>query len=708
MFKFEKISDFDFNKINESSLHHLNFSLDDFDDEDVDITQMSQTSSKVKQTIDFDTFLYQHIFNPIEMLDKVNNSNDIKYAWKEYPQDGNTHYLAYIEITQNNKKEYKKYYIYIDLNNNTKELHIGNCNSYGHSGSSRYMSISYPLIKICETYANGPVYIGDIYLDLGFGINETAESLLNKIKTPLEFIGISQEISIYRCIWNNKNYYYPFNGLNKKGFTEIDNAVKIPHNFVEHLKGFSGNLSYSITNLYYNAFDNWYDFLKMVVLICDSEGVVKTDFNYQFTPENYEEKLQEFKELVESEIGNIEEEKIQAASYEEKCKQKIQEMFSETVITNYDEINRKLPNYVLANKKLSNYLTTRILNKERTSTDPYRKFDLPVIDLILKDNGINVDKLVEEYEADFLDNLYKFINLLDEHFDRIHCSPIAKYYLFRDIFIRGNIKAQYACTEKINNTPTGGFDDETFDGLTKEEIQLMKKLMTGLKVLQIDNQGRCQADVSKLNNKSEESIHLANAVIDCFGEYSNGQIGDIHASKNSTEAEDIHAYNKFALLQRFVYLLSILIVEDHNKTVEEKGTGKTWEYPQQFAVYLYNYNYTRGGYGYPGKYDPLSLGDNWLRIDTYTQLYKFVKMIAYVIENAYNITVPNLGCCDDTVKNQILRAYGELEYKEDLTVNSEFSYDNKPNMNTFNVSSLNTMFETIFKNISDKIDKNKL
>jgi len=66
---------------------------------------MSQTNSKVKQSIDFDTFLGQHVFNPIGMLDKVNNSNDIKYAWKEYLQDGNTHYLTYIEIVQNNKKE---------------------------------------------------------------------------------------------------------------------------------------------------------------------------------------------------------------------------------------------------------------------------------------------------------------------------------------------------------------------------------------------------------------------------------------------------------------------------------------------------------------------------------------------------------------------------------------------------------------------------
>lgn len=29
-------------------------------------------------------------------------------------------------------------------------------------------------------------------------------------------------------------------------------------------------------------------------------------------------------------------------------------------------------------------------------------------------------------------------------------------------------------------------------------------------------------------------------------------------------------------------------------------------------------------------------------------------------------------------------------------------------MNTLNVSSLNTMFETIFKNLNTKIDKNKL
>ena len=125
--------------------------------------------------------------------------------------------------------------------------------------------------------------------------------------------------------------------------------------------------------------------------------------------------------------------------------------------------------------------------KERKSNDPYRKFDLPVIDLILKDNGIDVDKLVEKYEVEFLDDLYKFINLLDEHFDRIHCSPIAKYHLFQDIFIYGNINAKYACTARINNTPTGGFADEVFDGLTQEELQLMKKLMIGLKVLQIDD-----------------------------------------------------------------------------------------------------------------------------------------------------------------------------------------------------------------------------
>jgi hypothetical protein len=38
-----------------------------------------------------------------------------------------------------------------------------------------------------------------------------------------------------------------------------------------------------------------------------------------------------------------------------------------------------------------------------------------------------------------------------------------------------------------------------------------------------------------------------------------------------------------------------------------------------------------------------------------------------------------------------------------LTVSSEFSYDNKPNMDLLNTTSLEKMLATIFKNIDKKI-----
>lgn len=695
MFKFEKISDFDFNRIYENtSVHTLGLSLDDFDeDDDIPIVH-HKSKQKASDYFEFDIFLHTKIFPCLEQQFDFDNKNSktepCRYTWKRVNKDDGSHYIAYIYSHQLGKSTNYDYHFYIDLNGDTFELLIGNCSSFT---VFKYFNISYPLIKICEKYGDGPVYIGDIFVDMAYSYNESPDEIINKLEIPDKFKNVKNAISLYRCMWNGKAYYYPMSGPNKNSFTDIDQQVKIPHNFIEHLTGFKNTFKEASVELYYNAFESFDDFKKLVVLFCEQEAKVITEFNYHFTKENYEDLLVEFKELVEEKKGIETEQKKQNAEIENKCKEKIQNMFSKDVVEHFESINQKAP-------KL---LSTRIMFKERKSKDPYRKFDLPVIDLILKDNGIDVDKLVEKYETEFLDDLYKFINLLDEHFDRIHCNPIVKYYLFQDIFIYGKIGAKYACTTKINNTPAGGFADEVFDGLTQEEVQLMRKLMAGLKVLQTDDQDNCQADVSRLNNKSKDSVHLANTIISCFGKYRDRQIGDIKASKNSKESEDIHAYNKFALLQRFVYLLNILVVDDYNAEVEKTGNGIPQTYPNCNGVYKYDYAYIEGGYGYPGSYIPLRVDEHAFKINTYTQLYKFIKMIAYIIENGYNITVPNLGCCNDKVKNQILRTYGELEYNEELTINSEFNYDNKPNIDLLNTDSLEKMFATIFKNIDKNI-----
>lgn len=653
-----------------------------------------KTKQKYSDYFEFDVFLHGKIFSCLEqefdLANKNSKTEPQRYTWKRVNKDDGTHYIAYIYSLQTGKSKSYEFQFYIDLNADTYELLIGNCSSFA---VFKYFNISYPLIKICEEFNDGPVYIADIYVDMAYSYKESPEEIINKIEIPDKFKNVNGGISLYRCLWNGKAYYYPMSAPNKNSFTDIEPQVKIPHNFIEHLTGFKNTFNGAEVYLYYNAFETFEDFKKLVILFCKQEAKVITEFDFQFTKENYENLLVEFKELINEKKGIEIEQKKQNADIENKCKEKIQNMFSKDIIEHFESINQKAP-------KL---LSTRTMFKERKSNDPYRKFDLPVIDLILKDNGIDVDKLVEKYETEYLDNLYKFINLLDEHFDRIHCNPIVKYYLFQDIFIYGNINAKYACTTKINNTPTGGFADEVFDGLTQEELQLMKKLMIGLKVLQTDDQGRCRADVSRLNNKSEDSIHLANVVISCFSSYSNHQIGDIQAFKNSTESEDVHAYNKFALLQRFVYLLNILVVDDCNKEIEKTGNGKQLTYPRPEGAYAYYYNYIEGGYGYSGSYVPLHVDECPLKINTYMQLYKFIKMIAYIIENGYNITIPNLGCCDDSVKNQILRTYGELEYNEDQIISNEFNYDNKPNVDLLNTTSLEKMFATIFKNIDKKL-----
>ena len=693
MFKFEKISDFDFNRIYEStSVHTFGLSLDDFDEDDDMPIVHQKSKQKHSDYFEFDIFLHGKIFPCLEQEFDIANKNSKtepqRYTWKHVNKDDGVHYIAYIYSLQTGKTKNYEFQFYIDLNVDTYELLIGNCSSFT---VFKYFNISYPLIKICEEFNDGPVYIADIYVDMAYSYKESPEEIINKIEIPDKFKNVKSEISLYHCLWNGKAYYYLMSAPNKNSFTDIEPQVKIPHNFIEHLTGFKNTFNDAEVYLYYNAFETFEDFRKLVMLFCEQGAKVITEFDFQFTNKNYETLLVEFKELINEKKGLEIEQKKQNNEIENKYKEKIQNMFSKDVIEHFESINQKAP-------KL---LSTRTMFKERKSNDPYRKFDLPVIDLILKDNGIDVDKLVEKYEAEFLDNLYKFINLLDEHFDRIHCNPSAKYYLFQDIFISGRVGAKYPCTKKINNTSFGGFDDEVFDGLTKEEIQLMKKLMIGLKVLQTDDQDRCQADISKLNNKSEESIHLANAVIRCFSRYSNHQIGGLQTSKNSTESEVVHAYNKFALLQRFVYLLNILVVDDCNKEIEKTGDDTQLSYPRPDGAYAYHYNYI--GYGYSRSYVPLHVSEHLLKINTYTQLYKFIKMIAYVIENGYNITVPNLGCRDDEVKNQILRTYGELEYNEDQIISNEFNYNNKPNIDLLNTTSIEKMLATIFKNIDKKL-----
>ena len=663
MFNFNK-QKFDFNYTINENKHTLSLSLDDFDDfdDEIDVQQEIQSKSeRVENFTNFKLFLAAKIFSPLEL-------DNPHYAWKEVSYNNEKHYIAYIDEifvrkSQNENKEYH-YQIYVDLNDTTHELRIGNCTSFK---KSRFMGINYPLIKICEKYQDGPVYIGDIYVDLSFGTRETCEKILNKINLPLIFPNITNNVSIYRCVWKDKKYYLPDQQPGDK-FIDIDNKLVFSHDFVNHLAGFSNNLDGVNVNLFYKLFKSFDDFAKVTKLLCEKGATVCTEFGTQFTENVYERFIEQFKIKVDEELGIESEEKRKFEELEIKSKQYLLDVLSPNVIDHFDSIISKSPNL----------LSIKTMFKERKSKDPFRKFDLPVIELILKDNGIDIDNIVNSYETKWTHYFYKFANLFIEHCKRIQCCNRANYVL--DNIERGNVNFKYIVDSDTNGQ---GVEYRQFDGLSDEELKSLKEIIFGLKPNISWDAYSVEVNESLLKYKDKEDIEICRKLLSRLGRYSESFVDD---------NVDNHVYNKFLLLQRFVYLLYVLNDEKEGKNL--KAT----------ALYSMKFHYIE--YGYYSGYIPFNLSDISMTLNCYQQLYKFIKQIAYIIENGFNIKFPNLGAFgyDSSFNHGIFKAYG-IEEKDNMIelINNEFDTNNKPNMRTLNTTSINKMMSTIFTNIDKKI-----
>ena len=661
MFNFNK-QKFDFNYTINENKHTLSLSLDDFDDE-IDVQQEIQSKSeRVENFTNFKLFLAAKIFSPLEL-------DNPHYAWKEVSYNNEKHYIAYIDEifvrkSQNENKEYH-YQIYVDLNDTTHELRIGNCTSFK---KSRFMGINYPLIKICEKYQDGPVYIGDIYVDLSFGTRETCEKILNKINLPLIFPNITNNISIYRCVWKDKKYYLPDQQPGDK-FIDIDNKLVFSHDFVNHLAGFSNNLDGVNVNLFYKLFKSFDDFAKVTKLLCEKGATVCTEFGTQFNENVYERFIEQFKIKVDEELGIESEEKRKFEELEIKSKQYLLDVLSPNVIDHFDSIISKSPNL----------LSIKTMFKERKSKDPFRKFDLPVIELILKDNGIDIDNIVNSYETKWTHYFYKFANLFIEHCKRIQCCNRANYVL--DNIERGNVNFKYIVDSDTNGQSV---EYRQFDGLSDEELKSLKEIIFGLKPNISWDAYSVEVNESLLKYKDKEDIEICRKLLSRLGRYSESFVDDDNV--------DNHVYNKFLLLQRFVYLLYVLNDEKEGKNL--KAT----------ALYSMKFHYIE--YGYYGGYIPFNLSDISMTLNCYQQLYKFIKQIAYIIENGFNIKFPNLGAFgyDSSFNHGIFKVYG-IEEKDNMIelINNEFDTNNNPNMRTLNTTSINKMMSTIFTNIDKKI-----
>ena len=683
MFNFNNT--FDFNSVLENKRSNTYaLSLDDFEDDFNDIPEEQPSKQRIDDDIidvetDFRMFLKANVFKPINVnIDPMSGNlpmGNNRCAWKSYIKNGEKHYLAYINIIQERNSKRYEHDIYVDLNDKTKELHIGNCTTYN---ATKFLNISYPLIKICEHYKDGPVYIGCIHIDKPYAVKGTANNILNSIETPLSYLSVSSDVSFWRTVWNGKGYYLPDIRPGMK-LAEIESDLKLSLDFINHFNGFDSSLHNSKCPVFYNMFNSFEDFYKITKLLCDAGSMVFAEFGIELRKSNYNENIILFENTINEKLGIEFERKRNLAEAEDAAQKVLVELLPQNVIDHFESINSKVPTL----------LSIRTMAKERKFKDPYRKLDLPIIKLILKDNGIDIDKIVNDYEQQWLANFYNFTNTFYKHLQKLNVASTPNQYnrypeyelIVNNLFIYDRLTLKF---EDANG------EKRDFDGLTDEEVSIIKAMAFGLKPeLKWEGQDLI-IDKQRLDNPDDEAcIALCRLLLSALGRYSAGVMSDSIEENN-------HVYNEFIMIQRFVYLLYKLYSEDFNKDADEDND----KLPAPDPTSLFNMRYSYVSFGYHGDYYPFNFGDIGMKLNTYNQLYKFIKYIAYIIENGYDIHYPNVGGAYGL--ERFLNLYDVNENLNEL-VEKEFSLSNVPNIKLLNMNSINKMFSTIFTNIDKKI-----
>ena len=683
MFNFNNA--FDFNSVLESKRNIDALSLDDFEDEFNSIPEEPSSKQRVDMDlvdvdVEFRMFLKANIFKPLEVDVDSLSANAVsgnRFAWKTYVENGEKHYLAYINLIQERNSKRYDHDIYVDLNGTTRELHIGNCTTYK---ATKFLNISYPLIKICEQYKDGPVYIGCIHIDKPYAAKGTTTAILDSIKTPMEYIGITENMTFWRTVWNNKGYYLPDVRPGMK-LMDIEKNLKLSSNFVEHFKGFDSKLRIGTKiSLFYNMFNSFEDFAKITKILCDANALVFIEFGIELTKSTYNENIQLFQNKLSEQLGIEFKRKQNLAEVEEIAQKVLVELLPQNVIDHFESINSKAPNL----------LSIRTMSKERKSKDPYRKLDLPVIKLILKDNGIDIDEIVNDYEQQWLANFYNFTNMFYKHLQKLNVASTPNQYDRYSEYelIVDNLFTYNRLTLKFEDA---NGEKQDFDGLTDREISIIKAMAFGLKPELKWEDRQLVIDKQRLDNPDDEAcIALCRLLLSALGRYSSSVMSDSINENN-------HVYNEFIMIQRFIYLLYKLYSEDFNKNVDEDND----KLPAPDPTTLFNMRYSYVSFGHYGDYYPFNFGDIGMKLNTYNQLYKFIKYIAYIIENGYDIHCPNIGGACGSMEG-FLTLYDVNENLNDL-VEKEFSLSNVPNLNLLNMNSINKMLSTIFTNIDKKI-----
>ena len=641
---------FDFNYIKESVKSiHMGFNFDDLDNTDDKLPTLKKNiRSKTEYNIYNFQALIRHLLYNLDLsddtIDNMFNTGDIACNTHTNQNDQVRHFMCCFIYHNNSTKDDLQ--MVVDYCENTKSLILAVLSEYRVS-TTKWFNVSYPLIKMisgCNT-DQYKIYIGQIYRENSWRYSNSPDKVINQQYANgldiSDFMSVSESCSFFRGKWDNKTYYLPDTPARyKKVKKNWPKDLIIPHSFFNCFGGFLSKHTpisddhviedSEYTLLYKEMFESDEDFKTMVKILCEANyPVYDQTANIKYTSKNYLQLLG----LSDSQEGS-------ESSEDKEYREKLEKLLGEPVVNAFKDVLLYDP-----------MLKVNSLYKERVSEkNIYKKFNDAIVEKILLDNGIDLNKLLVEST-----------NRAKEIFKKIFDINIklCKYGDFADYLQYGHSKYTYE----------------------KEYDQLIYDLRNEIGELS-------KSDEAELYNYcTSKGYNINNLDITFICGYYNEYV--------------VAPYNKLLwqrcmspkdkLIVRFYYLLANRCYDD--VAIDGNATIQQIISPDD-SYFILATRYNNDAFGGGTIYN---LGNINYTINTYKSLYKFCTYIAYAIENAYN---------DIKRLNFSTLPYHQNSPGDVINWQAQFTEDT-PDMNTFNTNTLSKCLTTIFTNIASKKEKQK-
>ena len=555
----------------------------------------------------------------------------------------------YYEYT--NKNDGLKHYIFyfqnagrmfIDYNIKTRELIFGKFNDFG---SSRWLNISYSLIQMISSW-NGPIYYGDSGA-YGSRIGDFRDFSYyrndnQKSIASLDFYDISESCSFFRDNINGKSLYLP---NTKQRYKKIkDNwpdDLKIPHSFMQNLQGILSKHAPLTPGV--EPEDNMYTWIyqEMFESKEDFEKMVKilSEANYPV----YDGTTNTYytpDNYLDLLSDNGNNDTTKVLSAEDQqYRDKLVNLLGESTVINFEKII----------KRNRSFNVKDLYNVETTSRNAYCKFSNPLVKKILTDNNISFENILHQSHIRVVNAFKEIVNICAKK----DYSPTDEIkFIFND-YLR-------------YYTPTIDPELDEAKNKLKNEIYIIE-------------------------DYKKAGAYLDNYYKSCGGslEHENLRLAVLYYDQDGVPRKINKPEDK--LILRFYYILSQMCSKDMLEQLQDQPDTKTNQIKKQLCDNILKSGFTILSdtyveYGY-NKARIFNISDMVYDINSYESLYKFCYYIAYAVNNAYNnIQILNFS----------------MYKKSEINLDEQFTND-KPDMSTFNSTSLANGLNTIFMNIANKI-----